>query len=150
MSWDVLMCIFHFWKMIGWLKGSIVFLKNDAHFRFLVYFSFLLFIFYIFCFFVWHNDGIMIPSSLVLTLANLFMFFFLHRFARLLLSLGKLKWQYITLTNRIFWIDYPGVVYQNSDSETDIVLKGVVSCHFYFTYFETDSSCACSNLPGSL
>ncbi|KAJ4713157.1 Nuclear/nucleolar GTPase 2 [Melia azedarach] len=35
-------------------------------------------------------------------------------------------WQYITLTKRIFLIDCPGVVYQNKDSETDIILKGVV------------------------
>ncbi|KAI3870404.1 hypothetical protein MKX03_008412, partial [Papaver bracteatum] len=34
--------------------------------------------------------------------------------------------QYITLTKRIFLIDCPGVVYQNSDTETDIVVKGVV------------------------
>ncbi|TYK01950.1 nuclear/nucleolar GTPase 2 [Cucumis melo var. makuwa] len=40
---------------------------------------------------------------------------------------GETKvWQYITLTKRIFLIDCPGVVYQNSDTETDIVLKGVV------------------------
>ncbi|XP_078438413.1 GTP-binding family protein [Wolffia australiana] len=40
---------------------------------------------------------------------------------------GETKvWQYITLTKRIFLIDCPGVVYQNSDSATDIVLKGVV------------------------
>lgn len=40
---------------------------------------------------------------------------------------GETKvWQYITLTKRIFLIDCPGVVYQNNDSETDIVLKGVV------------------------
>lgn len=40
---------------------------------------------------------------------------------------GETKvWQYITLTKRIFLIDCPGVVYQSSDSETDIVLKGVV------------------------
>ncbi|KAK6785471.1 hypothetical protein RDI58_018926 [Solanum bulbocastanum] len=39
---------------------------------------------------------------------------------------GETKvWQYITLTKRIFLIDCPGVVYQNHDSETDIVLKGV-------------------------
>ncbi|MQM18640.1 hypothetical protein Taro_051635 [Colocasia esculenta] len=39
---------------------------------------------------------------------------------------GETKvWQYITLTKRIFLIDCPGVVYQNKDSETDIVLKGV-------------------------
>ncbi|KAJ6752083.1 hypothetical protein OIU85_002502 [Salix viminalis] len=40
---------------------------------------------------------------------------------------GETKvWQYITLTKRIFLIDCPGVVYQNHDTETDIVLKGVV------------------------
>ncbi|KAI4366079.1 hypothetical protein MLD38_022002 [Melastoma candidum] len=40
---------------------------------------------------------------------------------------GETKvWQYITLTKRIYLIDCPGVVYQNSDSETDVVLKGVV------------------------
>ncbi|KAF5752442.1 nucleolar GTP-binding protein 2 [Tripterygium wilfordii] len=40
---------------------------------------------------------------------------------------GETKvWQYITLTKRIFLIDCPGVVYQNTDTETDIVLKGVV------------------------
>lgn len=36
-------------------------------------------------------------------------------------------WQYITLMKRIFLIDCPGVVYnKNTDTETDIVLKGVV------------------------
>uniref|UniRef100_A0A8C6UP50 Nucleolar GTP-binding protein 2 n=1 Tax=Neogobius melanostomus TaxID=47308 RepID=A0A8C6UP50_9GOBI len=35
-------------------------------------------------------------------------------------------WQYITLMRRIFLIDCPGVVYPSDDSETDIVLKGVV------------------------
>lgn len=40
---------------------------------------------------------------------------------------GETKvWQYITLTKKIYLIDCPGVVYQNSDTETDIVLKGVV------------------------
>lgn len=40
---------------------------------------------------------------------------------------GETKvWQYITLTKRIFLIDCPGVVYHNHDSDTDIVLKGVV------------------------
>ncbi|XP_061360618.1 nuclear/nucleolar GTPase 2-like [Gastrolobium bilobum] len=40
---------------------------------------------------------------------------------------GETKvWQYITLTKRIFLIDCPGVVYYNNDSETDVVLKGVV------------------------
>ncbi|KAM6335156.1 nucleolar GTP-binding protein 2 isoform 2-T2 [Alca torda] len=35
-------------------------------------------------------------------------------------------WQYITLMRRIFLIDCPGVVYPSGDTETDIVLKGVV------------------------
>lgn len=36
-------------------------------------------------------------------------------------------WQYITLMKRIFLIDCPGVVYnKNTDSDTDVVLKGVV------------------------
>lgn len=40
---------------------------------------------------------------------------------------GETKvWQYITLTKRIFLIDCPGVVYRSHDSETDVVLKGVV------------------------
>jgi nuclear GTP-binding protein len=41
---------------------------------------------------------------------------------------GETKvWKYITLMKRIFLIDCPGVVYyNNNDSETNIVLKGVV------------------------
>lgn len=40
---------------------------------------------------------------------------------------GETKvWQYITLMRRIFLIDCPGVVYPSGDSETEIVLKGVV------------------------
>ena len=41
---------------------------------------------------------------------------------------GETKvWQYITLMKRIFLIDCPGVVYnKNDDSESAIVLKGVV------------------------
>ncbi|POI32955.1 hypothetical protein CIB84_003293 [Bambusicola thoracicus] len=40
---------------------------------------------------------------------------------------GETKvWQYITLMRRIFLIDCPGVVYPSGDSETDIILKGVV------------------------
>jgi len=40
---------------------------------------------------------------------------------------GETKiWQYITLMRRIFLIDCPGVVVEVGDSETDIVLKGVV------------------------
>uniref|UniRef100_A0A9J7XAB2 Nucleolar GTP-binding protein 2 n=1 Tax=Cyprinus carpio carpio TaxID=630221 RepID=A0A9J7XAB2_CYPCA len=44
---------------------------------------------------------------------------------QLLRQFGKV-WQYITLMRRIFLIDCPGVVYPSEDSETDIVLKGVV------------------------
>lgn len=42
---------------------------------------------------------------------------------------GETKvWQYVTLFKRIFLIDCPGVVYPSKeDSDTDIVLKGVVS-----------------------
>lgn len=48
---------------------------------------------------------------------------------------GETKvWQYITLTKRIFLIDCPGVVYQSKDSETDIVLKGVVCLIFVFFF----------------
>lgn len=41
---------------------------------------------------------------------------------------GETKvWQYITLMKRIFLIDCPGVVYnKTTDTDTDIVLKGVV------------------------
>ncbi|KAF6034791.1 GNL2 [Bugula neritina] len=40
---------------------------------------------------------------------------------------GETKvWQYVTLMRRIFLIDCPGVVYPSGDTETDIVLKGVV------------------------
>ena len=40
---------------------------------------------------------------------------------------GETKvWQYITLMKRIYLIDCPGVVYPQGDSESEIVLKGVV------------------------
>ena len=41
---------------------------------------------------------------------------------------GETKvWQYVNLTKRIFLIDCPGVVYQDTeDTDTDAVLKGVV------------------------
>jgi nuclear GTP-binding protein len=40
---------------------------------------------------------------------------------------GETKvWQYITLMKRIYLIDCPGVVFPHGDSETDIILKGVV------------------------
>ena len=40
---------------------------------------------------------------------------------------GETKvWQYITMTKRIFLIDCPGIVYDQGETETDKVLKGVV------------------------
>jgi nuclear GTP-binding protein len=40
---------------------------------------------------------------------------------------GETKvWQYVTLTNRMYLIDCPGVVYDCGDSETEKVLKGIV------------------------
>jgi nuclear GTP-binding protein len=40
---------------------------------------------------------------------------------------GETKvWQYITLMKRIYLIDCPGVVYPVGDSDTDLVLKGVI------------------------
>uniref|UniRef100_A0A8C4Q0S3 Nucleolar GTP-binding protein 2 n=1 Tax=Eptatretus burgeri TaxID=7764 RepID=A0A8C4Q0S3_EPTBU len=40
---------------------------------------------------------------------------------------GETKvWQYITLMRRIFLIDCPGVVYPSGDTDTEIILKGVV------------------------
>merc|ERR1712178_182920 len=48
------------------------------------------------------------------------------KFAMLPPYLAKLKYGNITLFRRIFLIDCPGVVYPTGDSETDIVLKGVV------------------------
>lgn len=40
---------------------------------------------------------------------------------------GETKvWQYIALMRRIFVVDCPGVVYDDGDDETEIVLKGVV------------------------
>ena len=41
---------------------------------------------------------------------------------------GETKvWQYITLMRKIYLIDCPGIVPPTNQSETDIVLKGVVS-----------------------
>jgi nuclear GTP-binding protein len=40
---------------------------------------------------------------------------------------GETKvWQYVTLMKRIYLIDCPGVVYPSDETETDIVLKGVI------------------------
>lgn len=40
---------------------------------------------------------------------------------------GETKvWQYVTLMRRIYLIDCPGVVYPQGDTETQIILKGVV------------------------
>lgn len=38
-------------------------------------------------------------------------------------------WQYVTLMRRIYLIDCPGVVHPSGDTETEIVLKGVVSIY---------------------
>lgn len=60
-------------------------------------------------------------------------FSFLFKVCKVAPIPGETKvWQYITLTKRIFLIDCPGVVYQNNDSETDIVLKGVVCIHCFW------------------
>jgi len=41
---------------------------------------------------------------------------------------GETKvWQYVTLMERIYLIDCPGIVYPQGDSDTQIILKGVVS-----------------------
>lgn len=40
---------------------------------------------------------------------------------------GETKvWQYVTLMKRIYLIDCPGVVYPQGDSETQLILKGIV------------------------
>ncbi|ORZ40251.1 NUC091 domain-domain-containing protein [Catenaria anguillulae PL171] len=40
---------------------------------------------------------------------------------------GETKiWQYVTLMRKIYLIDCPGIVYPAEDTETDIVLKGVI------------------------
>lgn len=40
---------------------------------------------------------------------------------------GETKvWQYITLMKRIFLVDCPGIVYPSGDTETEIILKGVI------------------------
>jgi len=51
-------------------------------------------------------------------------------------------WQYVTLTRKIYLIDCPGVAYPIGDTETDIVLKGVVS--FSICYISFVSSTACT------
>lgn len=59
----------------------------------------------------------------------IFFSFYFYKVCKVAPIPGETKvWQYITLTKRIFLIDCPGVVYHSTtDSETDIVLKGVVS-----------------------
>lgn len=40
---------------------------------------------------------------------------------------GETKvWQYVSLVDNIYLVDCPGVVYPQGDSETQIILKGVV------------------------
>lgn len=52
-------------------------------------------------------------------------------FIKIYFLLGETKvWQYVALVDNIYLIDCPGVVYPQGDSETQIILKGVVS--FYF------------------
>ncbi|CAO2588961.1 Nucleolar GTP-binding protein 2 [Lemmus lemmus] len=67
---------------------------------------------------------------------------------------GETKvWQYITLMRRIFLIDCPGVVYPSEDSETDIVLKGVVgicSSQFCFHFWGALRTFATLGSEGSL
>lgn len=44
---------------------------------------------------------------------------------------GETKvWQYVTLMNRIFLIDCPGVVPPSHETETDMVLKGLVRIEY--------------------
>lgn len=58
-------------------------------------------------------------------------------------------WQYITLMRRIFLIDCPGVVYPSEDSESDIVLKGVVSLVLFRPLsLPCKNSCCHSNKKG--
>ncbi|ETN75932.1 hypothetical protein NECAME_12031 [Necator americanus] len=56
---------------------------------------------------------------------------------------GETKvWQYVMLMRRIYMIDCPGVVYPQGDSETQIILKGVLRdpvllllCNLYAAFF---------------
>jgi nuclear GTP-binding protein len=51
---------------------------------------------------------------------------------------GETKvWQYIALMKRIFLIDCPGVVYDDGDDETEIVLKvcRILQNNFYIIVF---------------
>ena len=50
-----------------------------------------------------------------------------HPMEQINFSLTLQVWQYVTLMRRIYLIDCPGVVHPSGDTETDIVLKGVVS-----------------------
>uniref|UniRef100_F6VVR6 Nucleolar GTP-binding protein 2 n=1 Tax=Ciona intestinalis TaxID=7719 RepID=F6VVR6_CIOIN len=44
---------------------------------------------------------------------------------------GETKvWQYITLMKRIFLVDCPGIVHPTGDTETEIILKGVVRVEY--------------------
>ena len=51
-------------------------------------------------------------------------------------------WQYVTLMRRIYLIDCPGVVYPSGDSETEIILKGVVR-NLYRTSSLLCGLCSC-------
>ena len=59
-----------------------------------------------------------------------------HPVEQINFSLNFQVWQYVTLMRRIYLIDCPGVVHPSGDTETDIVLKGVVSfLHHYLLRF---------------
>lgn len=93
---------------------------------------FLFFLYVAFCCFVFclSNYGVFsfILAGLVLDLASRMCLVRSPQVCKVAPIPGETKvWQYITLTKRIFLIDCPGVVYQNRDTETDVVLKGVVS-----------------------
>ncbi len=48
---------------------------------------------------------------------------------------GETKvWQYVTLLKSIYLIDCPGVVYPEGATESEMVMKGVVSIQFYMIY----------------
>ena len=52
---------------------------------------------------------------------------------------GETKvWQYVTLIKKIYLIDCPGVVYPQNDTETDIILKGVVRQSIKICIFNFD------------
>ncbi len=49
-------------------------------------------------------------------------------------------WQYVTLMRKIYLIDCPGVVHPSGDTETEIILKGVVSTPYIILQLPRQSS----------